>query len=302
MADYRSYRCLILIGLAVALAADAQESNQAARVSAAPDSSTETLTLDPPLPLSLVTTPNPAPKMMAASWDDHPDRWHLRTNVAIWFTAMDGTLGAGDFETDVNVDFVDLVDKLNLGFALDVEAGKGPWAVLFYGMWNKLEGDAQTLRGFDADAEATFALIDLGLAYEFLRTPLGSGNQGQAELGLEVLGGVRWTYLSSGIEINEGPFAGNDQDREKNWFDPYVGLRGQLGFSRECNLSVMGTVGGFGVGSDLTWSLYAEFEYRFSPTWSAFVGYRVFDYDYEDDGFKFDMMLHGPVIGIGWRM
>ena len=62
------------------------------------------------------------------------------------------------------------------------------------------------------------------------------------------------------------------------------------------------TVGGFGVGSDFAWSLNAEFEYRFNPTWSAFVGYRVFDYDYEDDGFKFDMMLHGPLIGIGWRM
>ena len=108
--------------------------------------------------------------------------------------------------------------------------------------------------------------------------------------------------MDAQIEINEGPFAGLDDAREKNWFDPYFGMRGRIDFSRQLNASVLGTVGGFGVGSDFAWSLYAELEYRFNPTWSAFVGYRVFDYDYEDDRFKFDTMLHGPVIGVGWRM
>jgi hypothetical protein len=296
---------LILTWLAVAVAADGQEGVYSARLSAAEDSSTGRLTLDPPLPLSLDTTPRPAPKLMVASWDDHPDRWHLRSNTSLWFTAMDGTVGRGDFETDVDVGFDDLFDKMNLGFVLDLQAGKGPWTVLFYGMWSEFEADAQTVRGFDADAESTFALIDLGFAYEFVRIPLGAGGEGQggqSEFGLEGVAGIRWTYLSAEIDINEGPFAGFNEDREKNWFDPYVGLRGRLDFSHECNVSVLGTVGGFGVGSDFAWSLYAEFEYRFNPTWSAFVGYRVFDYDYEDDGFKFDMMLHGPVIGIGWRM
>jgi hypothetical protein len=114
------------------------------------------------------------------------------------------------------------------------------------------------------------------------------------------MGGVRWTYLGAEIDINEGPFAGADGDRSKDWFDPYVGTRVRWDLNRRFNLSAAGTVGGFGVGSDFAWSLKALAEYRINRRFSVIGGYRVIDYDY-DDGFVYDVTMHGPILGLSVR-
>lgn len=232
-------------------------------------------------------------------WDDHADRLRYRSNFSIWASSVSGNVGKGDFETDVDVSFSDLLKDLSGALSLDFEVGKGPLALIVFGMYNRFEADAQTPRGFDADAKSQFALIDIAIAYELFRVPVGSAPD--SAFSVEALVGFRWTYLSAEIDINEGPFAGRSEDREKNWFDPYVGTRLRYDLDRNWNISAIGTIGGFGVGSDLCWSAYAQLEYRFNEKFSFILGYRAINYDYEDDGFVFDVTLHGPVIGLGFR-
>ena len=45
-------------------------------------------------------------------------------------------------------------------------------------------------------------------------------------------------------------------------------------------------IGGFGVGSDLTWSLLGTFNYVFTDKWSASLGYKYLSVDYDDDGYE----------------
>ena len=241
------------------------------------------------------------PKYLANddAWDDYADRWRLHLNLALWAPRINGSIGKGDFETDLDVSFADLFDKLTLAYGLDAEVRKGRFAVILFGQYQHFEADAATARGFDADASVNFALIDIALAYQVLNMPGGAPD---SRFSIEALAGFRWTYLSAKIEINEGPFAGLEQDREKNWFDPYVGTRLRYDFDRHWNVSALGTIGGFGVGSDVAWSAYGQLEYRFDAKWSFILGYRAISYDYEDDGFIFDVTMHGPVIGLGIRM
>lgn len=231
-------------------------------------------------------------------WNDYADRLHYRSNLSIWAAGIHGAAGKGDFESSIDVSFSDLFDKLNAGAGLDFEAGKGPFSVLVFAQYMHFEADGQTPRGFDTDLKAQFGLVDIALAYQLLNIPCGS----ESRLYFDAMGGFRWTYLSQEIGVNEGPFAGRDQNREQNWFDPYLGARVRFDINRHCNVSVLANYGFPGVGADSTWSAYAQFEYRFDSKWSVILGYRALNYNYGNDGFKFDITMQGPVIGLGMRM
>ena len=233
------------------------------------------------------------------AWDDYDDRWRFRFTLAPWMAGIEGTVGKGDFESDLDVSFGDLFDKFTIGAGLNLEAGKGPFSALVFALYQQFDTDLQTRRGFDGDGTLDIALVDMAGAYRLLNTPVGDAD---ARFSVEALAGVRWTYLGTEIEINEGLLAGRSEDREKNWFDPYVGARLRYDFDRHWTISGLATIGGFGVGSDLAWSAYGQLEYRFNETWSAIVGYRAIDYDYDDGGFTFDVTMHGPVIGVAIRM
>jgi opacity protein-like surface antigen len=64
---------------------------------------------------------------------------------------------------------------------------------------------------------------------------------------------------------------------------------------------VLGDVGGFGVGSDLTWQAFGGVSYDINETWSIKAGYRALATDYENGGFRLDAVSHGPVVGLGVR-
>ncbi len=60
-------------------------------------------------------------------------------------------------------------------------------------------------------------------------------------------------------------------------------------------------IGGFGVGSDLTWSALATVNYIVTDKFSVSRGYKVLDFDYDHDGHLFDARLSGPVLELTYR-
>jgi len=60
-------------------------------------------------------------------------------------------------------------------------------------------------------------------------------------------------------------------------------------------------VGGFGVGSDFAWNASAIFDYKFTPLFGMFLGYRALSFRWEDLGGSgrtaYDLSMFGPVIG-----
>jgi hypothetical protein len=72
--------------------------------------------------------------------------------------------------------------------------------------------------------------------------------------------------------------------------------------SERWNLILRGDIGGFGVGSDLTWNLVGLVDFKPWKHVSLFGGYRALYQDYEDGSgvneFKFDATMHGPILGL----
>jgi hypothetical protein len=92
---------------------------------------------------------------------------------------------------------------------------------------------------------------------------------------------------------------------EKNWFDPLLVVRMKLPEAGKWQLQARSDIGGFGVGSDLTWQVQAYAGYRFTELFQLTVGYRALGIDYEKgadkDRLKYDVTTFGPVVKLGFN-
>src|SRR5438876_1825833 len=87
--------------------------------------------------------------------------------------------------------------------------------------------------------------------------------------------------------------------RDDYWFDPYVGLRGRYNFNRTYYTAVRGEIGGFGVGADLMWEVETVVGINLTRSIFTEIGYRALGGNFEDNGFRFDTVMHGPQITTG---
>lgn len=84
------------------------------------------------------------------------------------------------------------------------------------------------------------------------------------------------------------------------WFDPYVGLRSRYNFNKVFYTAVRGEIGGFGAGSDLMWQAEGVIGCQITRNIFSEIGYRALSFDYNQDGFLFDTITHGPQITTGF--
>jgi hypothetical protein len=87
--------------------------------------------------------------------------------------------------------------------------------------------------------------------------------------------------------------------RDDYWFDPYVGLRARYNFNKTFYTAVRGEIGGFDVGADLMWEVEGVIGLNWTRSIFTEFGYRALDSDFEDTGFRFDTVMHGPQITTG---
>lgn len=85
---------------------------------------------------------------------------------------------------------------------------------------------------------------------------------------------------------------------DEDWVDPILGVRAQWNINDKWYLAGKSDIGGFGVGSDLAWSLQGTVGYNFTEKVSSEIGYRYLQTDYEDGAFTYDIAEHGLYLGL----
>ena len=103
--------------------------------------------------------------------------------------------------------------------------------------------------------------------------------------------------IASEIESATPTYASGDQW----WFDPIIGVRGQVNLTRWLFLAAQGDVGGFGAGSQIAWNVQATIGVNFTRNIFGEIGYRYMYVDYSNGGFFYDMNSFGLYSGIGVR-
>jgi len=243
-----------------------------------------------------------------ASAQDKPadNKWEFHVIPYFWLASLDGDVTVKGIKSSVSLSGSDLLDMLDYGGEVHMEAWKGRWGFFFDPTYLKLSSDGHVntrVGRIDVDVDLKERLIEFGGLYTLSSVPLGTNGK---KLSLDLLGGGRYWYLKSKLNADV-PLLGLSRRVEgsKDWIDPIVGARLRADLTKKLSLAVRGDIGGFSIGSDFTWNASAIFGYHFSQTVSAWLGYRGLGVDYESGSgfskFKYDVITQGPIMGLGFR-
>ncbi|MBM6594362.1 hypothetical protein [Microvirga pudoricolor] len=238
---------------------------------------------------------------------------------------MSGTQTVRGRSVRVNASFVDILERSDtlVGLMGNVEARNGRFALYGDVVWSSIGFKRDGVRarapapGVTAAVSRTFnldiqmAIAEVGASYEIARV---------GDLGLDVLGGVRYWHQEADLSfaadltaavgdlawVNGRAFA---RSGSVDWLDPLIGGRVRYAVAPGHELFMRGDIGGFGLGSEFSWQAMGGYGFDFDTydgvTISGVIGYRALSVNYTQGAghrrYEFDMVQHGPVLGLSLR-
>jgi hypothetical protein len=261
----------------------------------------------------------PARAPSIAAPEPVPSEWSFRFTPYGWAPSMNGTQTIRGRTAKVDASFIEVLEKSDslIGLMGDVEIRNGRIAFLGDVVWSKVGfgGDAVRTRsvapGISAGLDVQMAIAEAGVAYEIAR---------YGSLAFDVIAGGRFWWqeadlsldLTGTLDIGDLQVVGGraiSRSGSVDWADPLVGGRIRYQLAPGHQLSLRGDVGGFGLGSDFSWQAIAAYGFDFAQyhgvTFSGVLGYRALYVDYaQGEGrrrYEFDVLQHGPVVGVSMR-
>lgn len=237
----------------------------------------------------LVVFPSPS---RANDWDFVVAPYILLPNIS-------GDASVGRVEgADVDVDTGDILDTLELGAMIQLEARhKSGFGVLLNYAFMDLGKEATGPRGFTRfDADVFQGILEGYVAYRI-----------EYEWStLDAYIGMRWWDINIDIDATT-PLGSLSFDRDEDWVDPVVGGRWLPRLAARWRLHLQGDIGGFGLSSDFTWNTMAGIIWDSSDAFSVALLYRLLSADYDTgtrgtpDRFAYNTITQGPILGVVFR-
>jgi hypothetical protein len=275
-----------------------------------------------------ILVPPPPP---ALKFSKRPSDWQFRFTPYAWLIGVSGSTTAKDRSTDSNATFFDAVQKSDslIGFMSYFEARNDRWVFYADVIWGSFKFAGSGLRernpvaglslsaSADTNLKATLAIVEVGTAYEMARWGTASGTLST----IDAVVGARYWYTSIDLALaitGAVDLAALGLERSGNlaiartggmqWVDPVVGVNLRHQFSPGNEVRMRADVGGFGVGSKFSWQLFAGYAHEFKindTTLAGIIGYRAINVDFsKGSGVAtngVNLLLHGPVLGLGFR-
>lgn len=271
----------------------------------------------------------PAPQLVA----EVSPGWTYSAMAYAWLPSINGSSTIKGRTADIDASFGDLLErkipKELFGLMGAFEARNGRFGVMTDLVYMKLGASGSAARArsvhplvggtLAASMSAQFEMFiaETSLAYELMRSQ-GSGPG--AETAIDLYGGGRlwWQRAEANLALTAGMNIGDltvnggrafASSGDVTWFDPLIGLRLRQRFSPKADMVLRGDVGGFGAGSKFSWQAMGYLNWEFARTqssaWSAMVGYRALYVDFEKGAgntlYQYDMLTHGPIMGVTAR-
>ncbi len=211
--------------------------------------------------------------------------------------AIDGKTQLGPLAVDVDVSISDVFDALEFGAMAAYRVDNGTWSYTVDATFMALGGASKTEGGnvlgkLDVDQMTLMGTVGRRL------TP-----------NLEALFSLGYFDLSTKLLVKTtNPITGETTTRragkDPSWVDPMVGLQFSAPLGERWRFGLRGDVGGFGVGSDLSYQALASFRWAASDNVGLFFGYRLISFDYESGKDlkyeRYDLTEQGPLAGFSW--
>ena len=210
--------------------------------------------------------------------------------------ALGGDAYVGPLHVPVDMGISDVLDALEFGAMAAYRADNGTWSITgdatFMGLGGTAEGSRRGLVKGDVDVDQTTVSVTLGRRL----TP-----------SLEAMFSLSYFDLSTDVKVTTTGPAGLVTARASagaDWIDPLIGLQYNVPFGDAWRFNLRGDVGGFGVGSDLTYQVLTNLRWQANERIGLAFGYRLIAFDYEDGakngpGYqRYDLEEQGPFVGV----
>jgi hypothetical protein len=258
--------------------------------------------------------------------------WSYVVTPYAWLPSINGSTTIRGRTADIDASFGDLLDRKIpeqlFGLMGAFEARNGRVSVMTDLVYMKLGADGGGARArsvhpaiggaLAASMSAQFEMFiaEAALGYELVRWQ----GAGVSETAIDVYGGGRfwWQDAETDLALTAGLNVGDltmvrgrarASSGDVTWLDPVVGVRLRHQFTPQLDMVLRGDVGGFGAGSRFSWQAMGSVNWEFARTestvWSGMAGYRALYVDYERgtgrSRYEYDMLTHGPILGVTAR-
>lgn len=218
----------------------------------------------------------------------------------LMLSSIDGDTGVGRVTgTDVDVDFDDILETLELGGMVHFEAHhRNGWGVILDYSFVDLGEDISGPLGGILEASVRQGVLEALVAK---RVTVEGGI-------VDYFAGIRWWDNDIELKVDPAFVPGSTTlSVDQDWVDPVIGARWITGLSERWQFHLRGDVGGFGVGSDFTSTVITGVRYEISSLLDVDVQYKATWVDYEEgtagqpDSFRYDTVTHGPIVGVNFK-
>ena len=229
----------------------------------------------------------------AQDFSEEPD-W--KVTAYLWTMGLDGTVGIGPIESDLDLSFSDLLSALNYGGAVAIRRDWGRNMFVADLQYYSLSPDpVETPLGGSVSTDLDQPLMQF---YYGRKTATSKGY-------FAWLAGVRYVKLDTTLTWRPGFDILDKRTRRASpdFTDFIVGGIYSTSISDKWNLNLQGD---FGVGgSDHSWNAQMFFQRELQSGNAVVLGARIMDVDFEDrlpngEMFKYDTAMTGLTIGFMW--
>lgn len=228
--------------------------------------------------------------------------WKVSVAPFIWFMGLEGTVTAKGHDADVNANFSDILDNLDMAGEINIEAGNNDGGVFVQPNYLKLEQDSTTTfsgTGIQTKSKvtSTTTFIEFGGFARLVDIKRETGGHNTIDL----IGGLRYWDFSNELKFSvPAADVGRKVKKDGAILDPFVGLRMKSYLADKVLFSGRIDIGGLGTASssNFTYNIVALLGYDVTQNVTVFGGYRVLSIEYGDSLNGVDAMIHGPSFGV----
>lgn len=216
--------------------------------------------------------------------------WDFTVSSYLWAAGLSAdTEQFGLPGTHVDLSFGDIIEDLDGAIMVTLGSrrdGVVLWADLIY---TNVSTDDATPYGVVAESVSSRTKSftgTFGAGYELVSND---------QTTLDLVGGLRVWSVDSKLGFHGGLLDGRRGKDSATWIDAVIGVRGTHHLNDRLYLDGWLLAGGGAADKD--WDIAALVGYDFSPRFSAVAGWRVLGVDYDHDGFAYDAIQRGPIMG-----
>jgi hypothetical protein len=242
--------------------------------------------------------------------DSKEKNWEFLVAPYFFMAQLSGDVTVKGRTAEVDMSFVDIVKMMNFAFMLHNEVW---WKkqlglivdFMYLNVGNGIPIQDQPLVD-DIDLNAKLVFVDSALGFKIGEVLLAnrenySSRDHVPAMTFQLMVGGRYAYLNEKLSFDPGPTVSDTRE----WGEIFLGMRIKTRVSKNWHIIVKGDVGGFKMGSDLTWNALVLADYRFAKVASFIFGYRGFGVNYSSgvgiDETGLDVVMNGPQIGFGFH-